>query len=223
MENLLSASANKGTMEKKITLVISDKTFQALASLSNFFNESFDKTVISVLNEVGTNSNLIVDRGREKKRSVGFDRVFNELLQAGFLSSEFFQKIPRQLDGEGLFVLQDFDFSLEEGRLAFTYAATQDSKLWITSFGLEMIRSEYVLACDSYVDLEKNGEESLEKLESSAHDCFEELDPEHYAYEVNENGLTVQYSTFSMDDLPSLRQVSTIIRDIFEGAEIKKN
>ena len=68
---------------------------------------------------------------------------------------------------------------------------------------------------------EKVGEEVLGALEDNTNMCFEDLDPKHYAYEVNENGLTVQYTTDSMGNLPSLKQMSKIIKEIFVETGIK--
>ena len=166
-------------MEKKISLKIPERTLKNLVSISDFYNQDIDQTIIGILNAIGKKSSSIIAQGKEKKRSVEFEKILVDLLQAGGLSADFFRMIPKELGSEDLFVLEDFDFCLEEDRLSIHYAATQKSALWITNFALEIIHSNYTLSCDSYVNIEKVSPEVLDSLEENANMCFEELDPKH--------------------------------------------
>jgi len=217
---------NKFTKDKiameKITLSVPEEIFKDLNSLSDFYNQDVNQTIISILNAISVESGWIINLAKEKKRSVIFDRILNEFLRAGVYSAHFFEKIPQELGGEGLFVLEDFDFSFVEDHLWFNYAATQESNLWITSFEFARNHCDNTITCNFYVDVEKAGAESLEKLECEAANYFEELDPEHYSYEVNEDSISIQYTASSIEDFPILKQISKIIKEICAGAGIKE-
>lgn len=217
---------NKFTKDKiaieKITLNVPEETFKDLNSLSDFYNQDVNQTIISILNAISLESGWIINLGKEKKRSMIFDRILNEFLRAGVHSTYFFEKIPQELGGEGLFVLEDFDFSLVEDHFWFSYAATQESNLWITSFQFAMNHDDNTITCNFYVNFEKEDEKSLENLECEAANYFEELDPEHYSYEVTEDGISIEYTADSLEDFPSLKQISKIIKEICKEAGIKE-
>jgi hypothetical protein len=110
------------------------------------------------------------------------------------------------------------DYDLDEGRLWIHYAATPESTLTIISFALEITHENYTLQCDSLIDFEKIDPEVLNALDDVAAAFFEELGCN---YEVNEDSLTVQYSASSLEDLPSLKKISKIIKEFFEESGIK--
>jgi hypothetical protein len=206
------------SMEKKITLSIPERTLDNIVTISHFYGQNTNQTIIDMLNTIANSSSSVIAIGKERKRSTDFEKNLYDLLQAGFLTASFFQQILKKLNAEDLFFLQDLDYDLDEGRLWIHYAATPKSTLPIISFALEITHENYTLQCDSHIDLEKIDPEVLDTLEDRAASFFEELGCN---YEVTEDGLMVQYSAACLEDLPSLKKISKIIKEFFEESGIK--
>jgi len=215
-------------MVKRISVDIRDDNYKELASLSAFYKQDVKSVIISILDVIGKQGRRILDLSKKYKVPVKLETVmfhmFGELLHTHGL----FGGILEQLEVEGLYVLDDFDFDLDERYFMFYYAGLAGSDLQIDTFDVTLEAGVITLTTRSYIEVSKVDNKTLEKLKTTIQSTevpeeFYELEDYNIEIDEEEEFSTLRINCFaeSLNYLPSVRIISEFIQHLFGKAGIK--
>lgn len=215
-------------MVKKLSLNIPDDSYEKLASLSDFYKQDIKSIVVSILDVVSLQSRGILNLSKEYKVPVKLDTVMFHLFDAGFNSIySLFNEVLEKLEVKGLYLLEDFETKLDEDYIFFAYAALAGCNLHVDSFYLT-IDGLKTLTTNSLIEVEKVSKQALGKLKELVQNIVEPeefLNLEDYNIEIEEEEefwtLRIDCMAESLDYLPSVKQVSRFVEQIFKKAGIR--
>jgi len=215
-------------MVKKLSLNISDEKYEELALLSGFYKQDVKQMIDSAMDVLSANRRWLISLSEEYKAPVDFDRVLRDVFWLAGSSMYFFYKIPEKLGVKGLFRLDDFDFDLDEDYFMFAYSALSGSNLLVDAFYVWLERGGKTLSAHSIIEVNEVDKRSLDKLKEAIKDFdtpegFQELEEFNVEIEEEEEFWTLKVDCVveTLDYLPSIRQVSRFLRQIFKKAGIR--
>lgn len=216
-------------MPKKVSLNIPKESYEELASLSEFYKQDIEQTILGILEVVGSSSHWITNLSKDYKMPIKPTTALTHMLDAATTSMVLFGEILEKLQAKGLFVLEDLSFDLDENSFTFSYSALNGSDLYIDSFYLALSPGLKSLTASCSLDVTKVSKKSLEKLKHVAEGFeapaeFDEL--EQYYFEIEELDeelwtLFIQCEAEYMGDFPSIKQLSHAAEEILKKAGIR--
>jgi hypothetical protein len=215
-------------MTRQVSLDISDKNYEELISLSRFYNQRIEKTIADILEAVGFDCKYLENLKKTYKIPAKLRMVLAHFFGASTYSMSFFNSFLEKLEVKGLFVLQDFEYDLEECDMSFSYAALQGSRLPFESLCFTVEPGTKSLRVESIIEVEKVDKQSLERLKQAV-EHFEEpaefMDLEGFNVEVEDDfpefaTLVINLGAESIDDFPKARILSRVIKKLYKSAGI---
>jgi hypothetical protein len=219
-------------MVKKVSLNISDDSYQRLASLGDFYKRDIKKAIVDILDVVGHESQWIINLGKEYKVPVKLNTVMAHMLDASHTSIySLFNEILERLEVKGLYVLEDLDIDLDKNYMFFSYTALRGCDLRIEEFHITLDPGLKTLTTTSYIEVKKVNKQVLGKLKELVQsvEVSEELgelsDLEDYNIKIEEGEefwyLKIECTGESLDCLPSVSKVSKFVERVFKEAGIE--
>jgi hypothetical protein len=215
-------------MVKKVSLDIPDDSYEKIASLGAFYKQDTKETIVSILDVVSREIHSLERLSKEYKTPVKFEWVLEDLLIAGSHSIYLFNEILEKLEVKDLYVLMGFEFNHDEHYVYFHYAALKGTNLQVTSFALWM-NGLTTLRTESLIETEKVNKQSLDKLKEVVKDHLTEPNTfgnlEGYTIDIDYEddemwNLIIECTAVSIDHLPSIKQVSRFVKQVFKKAGI---
>jgi len=143
-------------MIKKVSLSVTDESYERLAALSSFYKQDIKDAIISILDLVGVESPQIMHLSKEYKVPTDLSMVMSHVFFAGFDSLRtLFNKILENLEVKGLYTLGDLDIDLDEKYMWFSYDALVGYDLQIENFYVTLEPGLATLTTNSYIEVEK--------------------------------------------------------------------
>ena len=218
-------------MVKKVSLNILDDSYKELASLSDFYNQDVEDTIISILDAVGRSAWKIINLSKEYKVPVELVTMISDIFDAGnnVIYSLYYKVLENLEFNKGLYTLSDLEIDLDLNYMWFHYLALDDCNLQTDEFHLEIHPGLKYLDTKSYIDVEKINSESLDKLYElvDSVEVPEEFDLlEEYKIKINEEDeelwtLEIEcVAAGSLNYLPSLKIISEFVEQVFKKAGI---
>jgi len=216
-------------MVKKVSLNISDDSYNELASLSDFYNQDVEDTITNILDTVGMNASRIINISKKYKTPVELVTMISDIFDAGRnLIYGLYDAVLENLEfNKGLYSLEDLGIDLNENVMWFYYVALKGCNLQIDAFHLEIRPGLKYLDTESYLDVDKLNDEVLGRLEKLIKNIevpeeFYDLDDYEIKIGGDEEFLTLKIDcvTDSLDYLPSLKIISEFVEQIFKKVEI---
>ena len=216
-------------MVKNMSINLPEEAYEKIKTLSDFFNQDIEQTIISILDAIGKNGYWIKTLGKDKV-PLEFESVLFHMLDASHHSIGLFDNILEKFDAKGLYIIADFDYNLDEYYYFFVYDSLKGNPLFIDSFHVAIFEPGELkrLTTHSLIDVKKNKERSLEKLKKIAVDIdicekFDHLEDNTIEIEEDDEiwSLRIDLYAESLDYLPSIKQVSKLVKQIFKNSGIK--
>jgi hypothetical protein len=217
-------------MPKRISVEIPDKNYEELSSLGNSFKKNVNQIVADTLEVIVMESKFLERISKEYKVPITPKMILSHTFDAANRSMELFNEILEKLDAKGLFMLNDFEFNLDEFSFTFSYASPEGSNTNIHSFGLTLEPGVKVLRADSIIEVSKVGEAALEKLEKIVQDFAEQGHEEFegvetYDIDVEQDDpefahLVITCEAETLENFPSVKALSQIIGKLFKKSGI---
>jgi hypothetical protein len=218
-------------MTKQLSLDISDNNYDELTSLSKLFNQGIEKTVTDILEVLGFEHRNLESLTKEYKLPFLTSRmVFSHFFDAARNSVGLFNDLLERLGAKGLYLLEDFDYDLEECEFTFSYSALVGNKLSVDSIWVTVEPGLKSLRAESIIDMEKIRQESIEKLKQIAKD-FEEpsefMDLENFDVNVEDEiegiaSLVIECQAETLEDIPNINVISRVLRKLLKNAGITR-
>lgn len=216
-------------MVKKVSLNISDESYEKLASLSDFYKQDLENTIVTILDVVGSEGQWIINLSQEYKVPVKLDTVMFHMLDAGISSIySLFNNVLEKLGVKGLYVLEDLEVDLDEDYIFLIYDALAGCNLHIDCFDLTLKSGLKTLSTRSLIKVEKINKQTLEKLKElvrSVAEPEEFVDLEDYHIEIEEDEefwtLRIDCMAEALDYFPSVKRISKFVGQLFKKAGVK--
>jgi hypothetical protein len=211
-------------MSKKLSLNVSEDRYEKLANLARECGvdlEGFMKTLVEV---VLLFSDEVLTIKRENL-SYSLGEVFCEVFQNAHCGRSLVRGIPRELVERGV-VLSDADFNLKDRYLMLRFDAT-GCGLFINSFDITRIKDTITLTTRTSIDVSEQTDKALKKLERTVNSIVDPWGLELFEVKINKSegswDLEVVCGEYEVhvENLPSLKQVSKFIEQIFRRARVK--
>jgi len=217
-------------MIKKVTLEVPNEVYDQLSSLCVFYKKDVKQIICRILKAVGSEHKWLTYFSEQYGPSTDIERTLHEIIWACIHSMSFFNYILDKLGVKGEFWLDDFDFDLEENYFMFFYCARSDDLYNIYSFDVTKEPGRVSLSTNTGFYINEVGQEALNKLKQVAqnHDFetpkgFEYVDEIDVEIEEDEEMWTLRINcwTEALEELPTIKQVSQLVKQICKKAEIK--
>jgi hypothetical protein len=217
-------------MPKRISIEIPDENYEELSSLSKSFKQDVNQTVTDTLEVMVMESKFLENISKEYKVLITPKMILSHTFDAARRSMELFNEILEKIEAKGLFMLEDFEFNLDEFSFTFTYAALEGSNTNVYSFCLTLESGVKTLRADSIIEVSKVGEEALENLEKVVQDFVEQGHEEFegvetYDIDVEQDDpefahLVITCVAETLENFPSVKELSQIIGKLFKKSGI---
>jgi hypothetical protein len=218
-------------MVKKLELEVPDEVYEHLSSLCAFYKQDPHQIILKILEAVGREHSVLTCLSKRYTPTKDIEAALSEIISTFNHSSRLFDYIPNKLGVKGGFCLQDFDVNFEENYFMFYYSATPDNPSNIDSFDVTKEPGCVSLSTNTGFYVDEVGLEALNKLKQVAKkqdfklpNGFEDVDDIDVEIEENEEMWTLRINIWAeiLEDLPTLKQVSQLIKRICRKAGISQ-
>lgn len=214
-------------MTKKISLELSDESYEKFITLTKTINQEPEQTLVTLANQASNYESLI--RCFYQNTPMTFEEILSDVFQNTEQGIAFFRYFLRKLKAEGLYSISDFCFDFEKDYWWFLFDNVGDDSI-LDGFDVTKQDGQVSLTVNSTISLNGVSMWSLNRLKeiieekdyetpSKGFDAIDEVD-----IELEENDETCRLNITcwmeSFEELPSLDNVSKIVRQILRKARI---
>jgi hypothetical protein len=218
-------------MSKILSLTLSDEVYKQLSSLGDLYKQDVNQTVDQILKAVGSQQSRIADIGTWTG-APDLEGALHETVWTCIHLYGVAYGVLNRLQVNGQFSLDDFCSNLDDNYFMFLFSARSDSLYDIYSFDVTKEDEQISLTTNTVLPLKEITPQMLEKLNQviEARDFetpqgFESVDEVEFEVEESDkenSTLTLSIWTESLEDLPTIKQVSQLVKRIFRKAGIKR-
>ncbi|MCW4003426.1 MAG: hypothetical protein NWE95_05900 [Candidatus Bathyarchaeota archaeon] len=219
-------------MTKKISLEISDETYQKLSELGDFYKQDLKQTLAAILNAVGNCQGDITSLNSMYGQTDNLEIILLHAFRRYPALLNLVNQLLEKVEGtKGDFDLDtDVEFSFDGDYFRICFDANNKNPLCIHRVDFIKQDGLYCFSTNTYISSEETSEASLEKLEAIASDVDDPFDSESFNVEVDrgieEPGertiwtLTIDCWEECLDALPKMKQVDKLIKRILKRAGV---
>ncbi|RJS84564.1 hypothetical protein CW702_02335 [Candidatus Bathyarchaeota archaeon] len=217
-------------MNRKVSVSLSQKNYDLLAELSDFYKQSIERTINDIVDALQFSCETIKRLSKEYKVPTNLAGIILDLLEMGDYSYKYlFGEVLERLGAKGLFKLVDLDITPEDNYTWLSYAAMRGCNLYIDEFDVTL--SPPSISATYTIETEKTESEALERLKKIVQNIEEDLELPEDFYDVDYDvyiddtieefwSLVVNCSVDDFNYLPDLNVISDLIRQILKKAGI---
>jgi hypothetical protein len=219
-------------MTKELKLNIPDEDYDKIASLSNYYKIGINEVAEKIVQEVCSHNIDLTNLSETFKVPPDLVMTLGHFLNSAREGISLFDDIEERLGVKGMFGFDSIDFDLSKDFFCFNYSALMGSNLYIESFYFTLDKGIPALATNTAIFCDKERKEALDRLKTTFKNRANIEPPEFGDLETYDISLEEETEDMwsidiecvgeSIEDLPTLKQISRIIKRIFKKAGIKR-